>query len=160
MKSLLYLFIFSIILLIGCSKKDDPVSTQTNDALITGKWQMEFSITSLNTYDSLGLKLNVAGNDGTFSGTGDFSYLKREGSTSTRNTFTDDAKGTYSESELKITLKSSISGNTFTFTGTRETSALFLLKNNSSTTKYIGTVNLLLDGKTTEFTNISIFKSL
>jgi len=156
MKSLFYLCTFTIILLTGCTKKDDPVATQVNDALITGSWQMEFSITTLTSFDSLGLKLDIAGNNGTFSGTGDFNYLKKDGSTATRYTFKDNATGTYSESEIRINLKSGISGNTFTFIGNRENSSFFKVA--GSVTKYIGTVTLLLDGKITEFTDISIFK--
>ena len=82
--------------------------------------------------------------------------MKKDGSTATRYTFKDNATGTYSESEIRINLKSGISGNTFTFIGNRENSSF--LKVAGSVTKYIGTVTLLLDGKITEFTDISIFK--
>lgn len=135
-------------LVVGCSSSDDAVSTDQNDGFITGKWKMEFDIWTASVEDSVGAKLDIKGNNGTFSGTGEINYLKKRNSTTTRYKYTDNTTGTYSQSELKITCKSSISGNTFSFSGNRD----------GSSANFKGKVTFLIDGTTTEFPDVSIFK--
>lgn len=148
MKKLFSLLIFSFVILTGCSKNDNPASSDQNDSYITGKWKMEFDTWNSSSEDSLGIKLDVKGNNGTFSGTGEMNYLKKRNGTTTRYKFTDNTTGTYSQTELKFTCKSSVSGDTFTFTG----------NSSVSSSSYNGKVTLLIRGETTEFNDISVFK--
>lgn len=144
-------FLLLTLLLVSCSK-DDEVTNPTNDELITGKWKMEFYITTGNQTDSLKCTMDLAGRNGTFTGTGDLTYGGSRGTTSFLYKIKDDATGTYSETAINVTLKSAISGDTYNFTGSRDTQI-------SLTTRYKGKVTMTAGGKTEEFLDNYFYKS-
>ena len=143
-------FILFATLLISCKAEVDPEVVV--DSFISGTWKMAFNIQTTNKTDDLKLTMFIpTGSAGAFTGTGDITYSGLTGATSFSYTIKDNATGTYSTNDIKVTVLSSISGNKFEFVGTRDNSA--------SATTYRGTVTLTINGTATVFTNSTLFKS-
>lgn len=150
MKHLLFLLCFAV-LFFGCSKDDDVTKPEENDSLITGKWVTQFWTTTGSEYDSVQVHLNLSGKEGKFTGQGTVEYSFKRNFSVSRYKFEDDAAGTYSENEINATVVSSLSGNTYLFTGTRD--------DVSGTTRYKGVLVLKINNESVQFDNITLFKS-
>lgn len=147
----LLLLVFASILFYGCSKDDEVTKPAVNDELITGKWVTQVWMESGGERDSLEVSLNISGKEGAFTGTGKVKFSHWTQSSSTRYNFEDDAAGSYSENEILVTVLSSISGNSYTFTGNRV--------NSSGSVSYKGKVVLNVSSTPKVFDDITLFKS-
>lgn len=130
------LFLLISILFFALTACSDSTSPDNNDPLITGNWEMYYTYNFQTNYDTLDVKLELKGNENKLNGQiGNLKHKHHQGGTTvTTNITNGDITGTYSETNIDVTL-TGIGNSILNFKGTRNTEF-------PNETRYIGTVTI------------------
>jgi hypothetical protein len=124
MKYKLILLAAIFLFVTACSKDDNPTGP-TTDSFITGEWKAGGFTASSGNIDSVEINVQLSGNDGAFTGSGTITFGGRENGTNYVGYFNDEIKGTYSENSISMTSKNNVTGDTFSFSGNKDTDEFF-----------------------------------
>jgi hypothetical protein len=122
MKKLSAIFIAALILFVGCKDSENPASSNNSTNTLTGIWGMNYLG---NSNDTLSVTLNINGTNNSIGGNGSVIYTQVIGGTYRRLEGSGTLLGTYSDSNINVTISD------FNFNG------------NKSGTNYIGTATYI-----------------
>ena len=145
--------ILSVLLVVasftGCKKSsDNPVST-TNE--YTGTWKI-YSYSSTNgIVDSIVVNLNMNGNNGVLTGSGNIVYGTNKSSSNLAIVINGNLTGAYSDSNISVVVTDKVTSNKFTYAGTKQST--------SSGLGYTGNAVIITSADTLDVTDLTFYKS-
>lgn len=129
------------------SSSNNPVTT-TNE--FSGTFNLSSFTTTGSTYDSLIVSMNLTGNNNILGGTGTITYGKHQAGNDLKIVISGNATGSYSDSNLGVTITDKVTNNRFIYTGT---------KSSSSSSSYQGGALIITSTDTLTFASETVFKS-
>ncbi|MCL5027566.1 MAG: hypothetical protein M1480_00955 [Bacteroidetes bacterium] len=128
------------------SNSDNPVSSTDT---FSGTFNLSSFTTTGTTYDSLIVSMNLTGNNDILSGTGSITYGKHQAGNDLKIVINGNAAGSYSDSNIGVTITDKVTNNRFIYTGTKT----------SSSSSYQGSALIITATDTLTFASETVYKS-
>lgn len=131
----------------GCSKNSDNPVTTTNE--YTGTWKIYSYVSSSGKVDSIVVNLNMNGNNGALTGSGNVVYGTNKTGSDIQIVIDGNLTGAYSDSNISVVVTDKVTSNKFTFAGTKK----------SDSSGYTGNAVIITGTNTFDVSDLTFYKS-